>query len=111
MTGRGAVTRRSEKGVFAENAERNLVGNGFPGQIGAGAKQTRDRPGVGFGRRAARRPGRIAATGDMAGDVEQILGREVEPTERPAGHARFGRPRPGQEGVNRVVNHRQSHLP
>ena len=55
------------------------VGNGFPSQIGAGAKQTRDRPGMGFGRRAVRRPGRIAAAGDMAGDVEQILCREPEP--------------------------------
>ena len=74
-------------GVLAHQAVGQLVRLGLAGEIGAGIEQALHGGGGRFGRRMAGEPVGIAATGFVAGDVEHILGAEVEPVERPAGRA------------------------
>jgi hypothetical protein len=71
--------------VDPQQPERDLVRDGLARDAGPGIEQDLDRPGMAFGRRMAGRPIGIAAAGDMAFDVEQVLDREGQPGQRPIG--------------------------
>ena len=89
-------------GVLAENAAGELVGVGLADHVGAGIdKRLHHRGGAGCGR-MQRQPVRIACAGDVAGDVEKILGRECEPGQRPPRRALQSRGGVGAEGVQGI---------
>ena len=76
--GRARVHRRAVEGVLAQDAERDLVGDGLADQRGAGVEQRLHRPGMPRRHRPAGRPVVVAAAGRHAGHVEQVLGGEGE---------------------------------
>ena len=84
---RGRVDGRAVEGALAENAERHLIGDRLADQRRARFQQCFDGPGVAVGRGIRARPVRVAAAGRQAGHIEQVLGREGQPFERPAGAA------------------------
>ena len=95
--GRADVLRRAVEGVLAQDAERDLVGDGLADQRGAGVEQRLHRPGMLRRDRPAGRPVVVAAAGRHARHVEQVLGGEGEarragrrpgPRCAPAGRAR-----------------------
>ncbi len=100
--GRLRVERGAVEGILAEDAERDLVGDGLADQARAGVEQALHGPGV--ARRDGMRPApvRVAAAGRVAGHVEQILGRERQAGERAARSAGDTQHRAGHEGTGHV---------
>ncbi len=99
------VDRRAVKRVLADDAERNLVGDGLADQGCPGIEQPLHRPGMPRRDRVVFRPVGIAAPGRMAGDIEQILSRKGEPGKRPARPAVDVDARTGNESVDVIVWH------
>src|SRR5262249_48198859 len=91
---------RAVKGVLAQDAERDLVGDGLADQRGAGVEQGLHGPGMTLWNWPAGRPVVVAAAGRNAGYVEQILGREGQAGERPARPAVDPHARAGDEGAD-----------
>ena len=96
--GRVGIERRAVEGVLAQDAERDLVGDGLADQRRAGVEQALHRPGVPRRNRVLPRPVRVPAAGRMPRDVEEVLGRERQAGERAAGGAGDPYRRAGDEG-------------
>ena len=88
-SGARGVERRAVERVLAQDAQRDLVGDGLADQRRAGIEQRLHRPGMPCRHRMRARPVVIAAAGRMAGDIEQVLRREGEATQT----GRAARPR------------------
>ena len=104
------VCGRAVERVLAEDAERDLVGNGLADKGRAGVEQGLYRPGMPLRNRVRAHPIGVAAAGRTAGDIEQILGREGQPGERPAGAALDAKPLPRDEGADVVRCQSRRHL-
>ena len=90
-------------GVLTKNAAGELVGVGLADHVGAGIyERLHYRSGAGC-RQMQRQPVRIACAGDVARDVEQILGRERETGQQPPRHAPQSRSRVGAERVQGIA--------
>ena len=74
----------------------------LPISVGAGVEQRLHRPGMPLRHRVLARPIGVAAAGRMAGDIEQVLGREGQAGERSACAPGDAHPRPGHESVEAV---------
>ena len=64
--------------VLAEQAEGELVGDRFAFALCAGGQQLLDAHGRDVGRRMRGEPGRIAAAGRVAGDIDEIFDGEAQ---------------------------------
>src|SRR3546814_11590669 len=85
------VGRRAIVEVLAVQAVGQFVGDRLADQLGAGREQRLDRRRMARCRRMAPGPVRVAAAGDEAGDVEDVLGGEGETGARAARLAAIGR--------------------
>src|SRR5215475_9300520 len=106
MSRRSRVDSGAVERVLAEDAERDLVGDRLADQRAAGIEQPLYRPGVSARHRVGARPVRIAATGRMASDIEQILGCECQPRERTAGATLDTKALLRHEGAEIFCHHR-----
>ena len=75
--GRSRVERRAVEEVFADQAEGELIANGFADAGGAGREQLLDADGRRAGRRVSGEPIGIAAAGGVVGDVDEVFDGEA----------------------------------
>jgi hypothetical protein len=74
--------------ILAKQAEGDFIRDRLADACCAGGKQLLDADGGNGGRRMRCQPRRVAAAGRVAGDVDEVLRRELQTGERPVARGR-----------------------